>query len=737
MRKILFILFVVLNLSIKAQLGVNNGGLVYTLLGNLSFTQTELLNGYPSNLIGHAVSSTEIDLSWVNNSTNEDGIIIERSIDNYNYLPIHVVLKGVSSYSNIGLTANTTYYYKIKAFKGIYSSVYSSTVSTSTSSTPVNGNPSSLIATAISTTEIDMVWTNGSTNEDGISILRSTNNVDFTEISIVTAGVSIFSDITVAPTINYYYKVRAFKGLVTSSYSNTSSDNSYQNWYLAGSISPLNVVAVYQPLGASSLINSYVNLINPGTYDLTEGVPIDFSTQEGWMCNRYGYLKTGIIPVNNQTWSIIVKINSFPPLVGGYIIDMGQNSTPYAGAALGAGAGGSSTTIFQNGNSLNVANDLMVTGTLAFAGNKRYEKGILVTGDIVSASQTFTNDLWIGAQNYGGTAIGIPWAGSIEEIAIYNTVLTGDQITAISNLLDNPKIVALAPMPSISNQHGFEQCNGKLYKMGGAGDKKVYEYDPTTDIWTTKADLPFAANDHQSPILRCVNNKLYYIGGLITSGADVGNVYEYDPATDTYVEKTPMPTLREDFGSFVLNNKIYCFGGLTGAPGTGTPTNVMEVYDPATDTWDQTKADLPVAKWSGDFGCAVNGKGYAIGSTNTYVGYPSLTPVNTVYCYDPNTDSWSTKAPIPVSTCYKECEPIGNNIYVISGVGLGATTTLTSMSSDIYIYNTISDVWTKCIFKSPYKALGSALASLNGKIYMCGGINNHLGNYTRLFRIDF
>jgi len=40
-------------------------------------------------------------------------------------------------------------------------------------------------------------------------------------------------------------------------------------WWLSGGIAAANCVAAYQPKGAASLEASYVNLANPGTYNLT------------------------------------------------------------------------------------------------------------------------------------------------------------------------------------------------------------------------------------------------------------------------------------------------------------------------------------------------------------------------------------------------------------------------------------------------------------------------------------
>lgn len=279
-------------------------------------------------------------------------------------------------------------------------------------------------------------------------------------------------------------------------------------------------------------------------------------------------------------------------------------------------------------------------------------------------------------------------------------------------------------MPIATSQHGFAECGEKFYAVAGQSTAGAHlastqEYDPASDTWAAKADLPYA---YQSGVLRTVNGKLYSIGGY-SSDADAwyDDVYEYDPALNTWTAKTDMPTPREDMGSAVIDGKIYVFGGLT----TGaTPTKVLEIYDPATDTWDSTKADMPDFKQLGDFGAAYDGKVYAIGATNTMAGYPNLTPTTTVYQYNPATDAWSTVAPIPAAVCYTEIIEHGSYLYVITG----ATTSTTDYSDAIYRYNPASDTWTY-IGKWRYSMARTAGLSYGGKIYLSGGFDGAYRNY--------
>jgi N-acetylneuraminic acid mutarotase len=151
-----------------------------------------------------------------------------------------------------------------------------------------------------------------------------------------------------------------------------------------------------------------------------------------------------------------------------------------------------------------------------------------------------------------------------------------------------------------------------------------------------------------------VNGKIYAIGGNAESGL-VGTNEEYDPATDTWTFKTPMPTPRGSFATAVYQNKIYCISGIGDIDEYAGVilSGVNEVYDPVTDTWE-TKAPMPTPReWVQ--AKVVNGKMYLIG------GIPNGT-LNEVY--DPATDSWATKAPMPIGAGgYASAVVVDNKIY--------------------------------------------------------------------------
>ena len=95
-----------------------------------------------------------------------------------------------------------------------------------------------------------------------------------------------------------------------------------------------------------------------------------------------------------------------------------------------------------------------------------------------------------------------------------------------------------------------------------------------------------------------VDGKIYLIGGRL-SGAFIiglpGNinlVQAYDPAADSWVTKSPMPTARSGLNTATLNGIIYAAGGEVQDSNYLAAFRAFEAYDPASDTWWQLPSML-------------------------------------------------------------------------------------------------------------------------------------------------
>ena len=88
----------------------------------------------PTNLVGTAVSTNQINLSWTDNSSNEDGFLIERCTGNSctNFAQIAQVGLNVTTFPNTGLSKNTWYRYRVRAFNVAGNSAYTNIVTVKT-----------------------------------------------------------------------------------------------------------------------------------------------------------------------------------------------------------------------------------------------------------------------------------------------------------------------------------------------------------------------------------------------------------------------------------------------------------------------------------------------------------------------------------------------------------------------------------------------------------------------------
>ena len=235
------------------------------------------------------------------------------------------------------------------------------------------------------------------------------------------------------------------------------------------------------------------------------------------------------------------------------------------------------------------------------------------------------------------------------------------------------------------------------------------------DSWTRERPIPTIRRNLGVAV---VNGKIYAIGGRQDNWGLSTNE-EYDPATNTWTTKTPMPTPRSDFGIAVVQNKIYCIGGMRyfdySGHGEGILCAFNEVYDPLTDTWEN-KTSMPTTRQR-PIANVVNDKIYLIGGFQ----YQDLPPPQTTIrldvneVYDPETDSWTTKTPIPTASSNPASATVNNKIYVISG-----------FHSDLnQIYNPESDTWSQGAPIPTAVALAGAGATTGEmapkRIYVIGG----------------
>jgi hypothetical protein len=165
------------------------------------------------------VSGETVNLSWTDNSNNETGFRAEWSADGAsNWTELSRPAQNATSASDSGLACGVTRYYRVLAYNANGSSAASASVSASgvPCPPPPPTAPSGLTA-IVSGTNINLAWTDNSSNETGFKIERSADTgATWTQIVLTAANVTAYADTTAACGNRYGYRVRATNNTLAS-----------------------------------------------------------------------------------------------------------------------------------------------------------------------------------------------------------------------------------------------------------------------------------------------------------------------------------------------------------------------------------------------------------------------------------------------------------------------------------------------------------------------------------------
>ena len=317
---------------------------------------------------------------------------------------------------------------------------------------------------------------------------------------------------------------------------------------------------------------------------------------------------------------------------------------------------------------------------------------------------------------------------------------------------------------------GMVSLNNKLYILGGynsCGPKDFTEYNPSTGVVKKLQNLGTGcANPISGACLFAVQGKIYsfsqsgrnvydtllntwtYLGGLAPSlSPDAGFVindtiflvsqfgnyfYSYNIVTNSFTQKTNYPGASNSRHSmaFDINGKGYWGGGRTySTDGCSTElgcfSSMFYEYDPTTDVW-VTKAPLPFA-YTYLIAISNNGKGYA-GTGEYYNSGPGqqIKKSQFWYEYDPIGNSWTQKQNLMNlpnaynNSCVKDASiaKIGDEVYVFGGTAGGVNNLY---SDNLYKYNTSADTWQSVNEELGNNRTDASGFYTNGKIYLGGG----------------
>lgn len=275
----------------------NSSSARYVLFDNYSATPVATLPAAPTNLAAALVADNQARLTWQDNSANESGFLIQRSLDNVSFSDLAVVGYNVTAYNDPGLAPSTRYYYRLIAYntQGFSPATASVHVDTPAPALPTfPSNPQTLTATAVSSAQINLAWADSSGLETGYRVERSPNgHTNWTIVATVDAGVTSYADSALPASTRFWYRVTALRGSAPGLYAQvkdattadrpgtireyfTSDDYTSfpAKWTHEGALSEAASIQIYNSAGrivsasgAANRLFSFVNTVNAENTD--------------------------------------------------------------------------------------------------------------------------------------------------------------------------------------------------------------------------------------------------------------------------------------------------------------------------------------------------------------------------------------------------------------------------------------------------------------------------------------
>jgi N-acetylneuraminic acid mutarotase len=217
-------------------------------------------------------------------------------------------------------------------------------------------------------------------------------------------------------------------------------------------------------------------------------------------------------------------------------------------------------------------------------------------------------------------------------------------------------------------------------------------------IWQTLAPMPTARQELATAVL---NGKIYAIGGYDSSGTPTNIVEVYDPTTNTWTSAHPIPRALHHNSAAVAAGKLYSFGG---------PSTDTFVYDELNDSWSAVASMLFFHALTPAVG-VFNDKIYVAGGANGGVGNSMQ---NQVEVYDPVANTWTALQPMRFGRNHCGGAFIGGKFYVVGG----RRRVLALDANEVYDPQT--NTWTPQA-ALPTPRAGIAAAAVNGELFVFGG----------------
>lgn len=438
-------------------------GNTITLSGytNLEVYINDLINTVPPSFVYHptgladtVISHEQIDLSWQDNTTDETAFILERSTDNITFAPIDTLPPNTTTYSDTGLTANSNYFYRIKAATLTDTSAYSPVTAASTP--PVPGYPTVPLSPLpahqsnyVSAGTVNLKWDGSDstltyhvffgtdpnalvnikdTSGEGLAMAPLLNNTNYYwridatgSIGTTTGNVWMFHTKNYfAPGLIGYWKLDETTGTTVKDYSLYANDgelsnNSSYSWISAVDSNGLNFnPAVAETESAIIVPNDEVLLNNDNSFSVSMWIKGPATTTNCYLIHKGSFAASSAAGTSGKWWGIERNGSNFRWAVDNNVVK---------------------TQLTANNGSTAFFNDtwvhIVVMRSMADHRLRLFVNGVLnkaiddnTVGDIGEESP-----LIIGNSN----DYNVPYKAMIDEVQLYNYALSETEVLGLYN----------------------------------------------------------------------------------------------------------------------------------------------------------------------------------------------------------------------------------------------------------------------------------------------------------------
>ncbi len=250
-----------------------------------------------------------------------------------------------------------------------------------------------------------------------------------------------------------------------------------------------------------------------------------------------------------------------------------------------------------------------------------------------------------------------------------------------------PQWKMAAPLPKAIGEIEAATVSGKIYVLSGLDNRPGvvsptgynWCYDPATNAWTERKPMPVPAHHI---MVAAWNDKIYVFGGFVrppsfVAWQPIDRAWEYDPASDSWKELAPMPTPRGAGQAVEVNSKIYVIGGAqSNKPGDAgradCPGSIDELVVGTVEEYDPAtnqwrgRSAMPTAR-NHFFAGAADGKIYAVDGRIGTVFVTKSDTIDLVEVYDPTTDHWAFASRAPTTRGDVTGDEHDGQLYVAGG----------------------------------------------------------------------